>query len=384
MITPDELRRRSERLAEAYLDAWCAGTADSMFPLPVRAGLEPSGSLADVGAWVRELRASSKAEVGRGYSLELKEVGSRKYGTNRFPTRIYFETAEDLLWFAGKITEFERTAAVLFAVTRAFPQLTEWVRRNRSFAAGLHDVVGGLIEVTQYLCRNPRPNVFARELPVPVHSKFVEDHERVLREWLDRVLPASSITADDDHFARRFGLKYIETMAWVRLLDRAHLHSLRVPSDVVGLTLSDIASLDLSPDARLLIVENKVNLMTLPTLPRTLAVGGLGNAAVEVARMPLAQSRELVYWGDIDAHGLEILDRVRKHVPRTQSVFMDVTTLDQYYELAGEGPATKLRDTPSLSDPERTAYERCVTQRVRLEQERIPHPEVLRVINSLA
>ena len=41
-----------------------------------------------------------------GYSIEWREVNSRKFGKNRFPVRILFETQDDLLRFTGKQREF--------------------------------------------------------------------------------------------------------------------------------------------------------------------------------------------------------------------------------------------------------------------------------------
>ena len=40
-------------------------------------------------------------------------------------------------------------------------------------------------------------------------TKFVERHRRILREWLDIVLPPETIRADEEHFERRFGLRPI-------------------------------------------------------------------------------------------------------------------------------------------------------------------------------
>lgn len=384
MITLIELKRRAMKLAASYIEAWYAGNGAAMFPLQVRANLAPVGNRNDVAHWVRQLMEASKATRGFGYSLEMKQVNSRTYGQNLFPVSIYFETPNDLLAFAGVTAELEKTVKVADVVTTAFPELHAWIGRNLPSLPSLVPVVDGLVAVTQYMRSNPRPGVFAREFPVAVHSKFVEENERILREWLDQILPASSISADEDHFARRFGLRYIDQMAWVRLLDVSLLAELGLPHEVVGLTLDGLANLRIPADVRMVIVENKVNLLTLPAIPRALALGGMGNAVLQLARLGIMSNRPVVYWGDMDSHGYEILDRFRRTVFQATSILMDVTSLTKYADLAVTGPDSELRETKSLSTKERVAYELCVTNRWRVEQERIPHRDVILHFASLA
>jgi hypothetical protein len=72
------------------------------------------------------------------------------------------------------------------------------------------DDVAGMLLVVDYLREHPRPGVFARELPLPLDTKFVERNQRILREWLDIVLPPHAIRADERHFERRYGLRYAD------------------------------------------------------------------------------------------------------------------------------------------------------------------------------
>ena len=54
--------------------------------------------------------------------------------------------------------------------------------------------------VAEYFRANPSPVLFARELPLPLPTKFIEWHRKVLREWLDIILPPSSILAHEEKF----------------------------------------------------------------------------------------------------------------------------------------------------------------------------------------
>src|SRR5690606_14201987 len=86
-------------------------------------------------------------------------------------------------------------------------------------------------------------------------------------------------------------------------------------------------------------VENKVNLLTLPQLPRHIGLGGLGHAisllryAKFLARMPVT------YWGDLDVEGFEILSSLRSFCPRANSLWMDCSAIDHWHDLkvAGSG-----------------------------------------------
>lgn len=40
----------------------------------------------------------------------------------------------------------------------------------------------------------------------------------------------------------------------------------------------------------------------------------------------------VLYWGDIGAHGFEILFRIRKHFNHTESVLIDKATFVKFFE----------------------------------------------------
>lgn len=83
----------------------------------------------------------------------------------------------------------------------------------------------------------------ARELPIPVDTKFIERHQGLLRRWFDIVLPPHAIRADEDHFERRYGLRYVEPHLLVRLLDSELKRELAFPCSEFSLPLSTLADL---------------------------------------------------------------------------------------------------------------------------------------------
>lgn len=383
MVDPDEIRRKAENLYRGCLRAWLEGD-ETFFPrvVPARKTLDAS-DIAGAVESIRRLREGSKEALGFGYTVEWQEVRSRTFGRNTIPARILFETRDDFLRFVGKSKEF---AAFTDAVTRLraeFPDLGPWVRSNVQRLIESAPDLDGLLGVVRFLREHPRPKLFPRELPVPVDTKFVERHKSVLGEWLDLVLPPHTIRADEEHFERRYGLRYAQPHLHVRLLDPELQRDLGFPCPEFSLPLETLAGLPPLPHA-VFIVENRVNLLTLPPLPRTLGLGALGKGVTLLRYLPWLGSVPVAYWGDLDVQGFEILSSLRAIFPQARSVLMDAATLERWEHLCTSGNAPGLAGLPHLTVAERAAYDRCRDQNLRLEQERLPKDAVLGAISCLS
>lgn len=377
MIQPEDIARKAEAIYREYLGAWLDG-ARAFFPRVVPARRDPGDDVAVAIDRVRRLREGSKEVLGYGYTVEWKEVRSRRHGRNLFPQRILFATEQDLLRLVKKERDFGRFAAAVTRLRAELPELDPWLRSNVRALTEAADDLEGLLEVVRWLRGNPRPRIFAREMPLGVDTKFVERNERILRPWLDRVLPASAIRADEEHFERRFGLRYREPDVFVRVLDPALQSELGFPCPALSLPLHTLGDLRVT-GANTIVVENRVNLLTLPLLARTIAIGGLGNGASLLRHVTWLETAPLRYWGDLDVEGLAILSRVRALYPASESIFMDRATLERYRSLVVRGNDCDAASAtpPGLTAGESDAFTACRTENLRLEQERIPHRDVL-------
>ncbi len=210
-----------------------------------------------------------------------------------------------------------------------------------------------------------------RELPVPVDTKFVERQERVLRDWFDLVLPPGTIRSDETHFCRRFGLLYPEIHVFVRFLDTKLQREVNCPWPEMSLPLSVLASFPVG-DAEAMIVENKVNLLTLRPRPRAIALGALGRAVSELRAVPWLATIPITYWGDLDVEGFQILSALRAAFPHTRSLLMDVAAINRYRYIAGTGTGITFAAPAHLTADELLAFEICLKENLRIEQERIP------------
>jgi hypothetical protein len=370
VIHPDGLRTKADNLYREFLRAWLA--EEPFFPRTIPAnrqldGNDHAGAIAAIAA----LRDGSKEVRGFGYSIEWREKRSRAFGRNPFPERIFFETPDDFLRFIGKQSEFAAFSAAVGRLRSEFPELNGWISSHRQLLVDVEPDLDGLLYVLRYFCANPRPGCFARELPVPVDTKFVERRERVLRDWFDLVLPPNSIRSDETHFCRRFGLRYPELHAFIRFLDSDLQHEVNCPWPEVSLPLSVLAGFPVR-DAEAIIVENKVNLLTLRPRRRSIGLGALGRAVSEMRAVPWLAKTPITYWGDLDVEGFQILSALRAAFPHTCSLLMDVSAINRYRSIAGAGSGNRFSVPPHLTADEALAFDICLQENLRIEQERIP------------
>ena len=381
MIQPDDIRRKAANLYSTYIEAWLRG--EPFFPRTIHGSKQPDHELGRAIVSVQQLRAGSKQALGYGYVVEWTEINSQKYGRNFFPERIVFETQADFLRYLGKEQEFAAFAEAVSRIRSLYPELESWVRSNRALLIEVCHELEGLLYVVDYLRTHPRPGVFVREIPGPLDTKFIERNRRILREWLDRILPPHTIHAGEEHFERRFGLRYPEPHIMLRFLDPEVQRACSCPWPELSLPLHSMAQMVIDAK-RVIVVENKVSLLTLPPLASTVAVGGLGNSVTDLRYLPWLASCAVWYWGDIDGEGLAILWRLRNMFPQTRSVLMDGETLTQWRDqLAVPGNGRPANALPGLTDAEQSAFKVCVEENLRLEQERIPQAFVNKALQDL-
>lgn len=379
MIRPKDIRRKAENLYGKFVRAWLVGD-NSFFPRVIPSRLNPDPESASAIDAVRALRDASKEALGFGYSVEWREINSRRFGRNHFPARIVIETPDDLLRLTNRAREFRKFQEAVNTIRARHTVLEEWIRSNVTVLTSLARDVTGLLEVVDVLKRSPRPNCFVRELPVSVDTKFVERHQRVLRQWLDLVLPPHAIRADEDHFERRYGLRYAEPHLPVRFLDSNVQKQLGFPCDVMSVPLHTLGSWQLR-DVAVLVVENKVNLLTVPGGRNSIVLGGLGFGVSLLRYVPWLSAGRVTYWGDLDVEGLTILSELRTVLPQTQSIFMDDAAVAEWRHLAVTGNGRAISVPPHLRQGENAAFLLCVDQNLRIEQERIPQAAVVSALS---
>ncbi|MEJ3405474.1 Wadjet anti-phage system protein JetD domain-containing protein [Rathayibacter sp. YIM 133350] len=174
-------------------------------------------------------------------------------------------------------------------------------------------------------------------------------------------------------------VRAVETVTFVRLLD----DDLRVQAGGLGLFWappSELEKLQVTP-RQVIICENLSNGYSFTDRSGTAVLAGKGNDVARFAEFPWVRDAEVLYWGDIDTYGFRILNLFRGHMRNARSVLMDETTL-----LANPGMWVReenqtIGELTELTAEEQKVYRSLIDgthgDKVRLEQERIPWPQVV-------
>lgn len=371
MITPGEIVKRAERKYRDVLRMWLAGEDYVSIEFPV-GNLSPD--LAQRREQIDLLREASKEECGTGYTLDWETIKTHSVGKQTVPRRVTIPTLEDYLSLIRKKTEFQHFTADVLKIRQSFPALMDWLYAYPQQVIDHHGSWEDLLAVCTYFTQNPRPNLYIRELPIPVHTKFIEENQRILRDLLDLLLPSEAIHAEAQDFNRRFGLKDKPALVRLRLLEEQLDWSHGIKVDDVSLPIEQAAHLlsrHLKP-RHVVIVENLINFLTLPKLPNSIGLFGGGFAVHLLREVHWLNQCDIVYWGDIDAHGFQILSDLRGIFPHTRSVMMDRATFDAYAQYATSGKHHRSQHFDYLTAAEAFFAQEVAGNDWRLEQERLP------------
>jgi len=371
MISPNEIKTKAERKYVLFLQSVAQAISFSRIVIPGDKTYNKT-TIFDFQKEILALVNQSKEKKGFGYTLDYQTIKTKTIGTQQLPTSIYFDTEKDFLKFLGKEKEVENFINDWQIIHTNFPELKDWIIKNPTKIIQHQSKWESILKVCNYFKNCPKPNLYIRELPANVHTKFIESNQSIITELLDIIIQ-KNINLNEKEFEKRFNLKFREPLVRFKILDKLISETYFSGLDDISIPISQFESLKL-PLKQVLIVENKTTLYTTLTLPKmdnTIAIFGQGNAVTNIQNAKWLDDLTVLYWGDIDAHGFEILSRIRKHFKHTKSVLMDKTTFDKYFENDSGKPTTGT-STLNLTDNERDLYNLLKTNNWRLEQEKIP------------
>lgn len=382
MITPADIARKAERKYTQVLQAYLQH--EDIFPLTF-----PVGAISKQLDMRRQqldtLRGQSKAVIGKGYDVTWKSVNKRSLGQQTIPAQIAIKTLDDYLAVISKKTEFTDFVNDIARIRACFPQLEGWLQARPQDVIAYHGKWDDLLTICDYFIKNPRPGVYIRELPIPVHTKFIERNTRILRDLLDVLLPLNEFDPQETGFIRRYGLADKPSLVRVRLLAEQLNSQLGLRLDDLSLPLDQLDHLlaDHIKPRYVIIVENLINFLTVPPHPNSIALFGGGFAVHLLREVSYLANSQLIYWGDIDAHGFQILSDLRGLFPHVRSVMMDDQTMidNSNYVLAGN--QAQIGHYVFLNELEQQVAEHVINNDLRLEQEHIPHEYAVKKLKQM-
>jgi len=388
MIQPDRIKEKALRWYFEFLSKSVEG--QPFFPKDIRFGkVKPSDTLKEFSTIRKEienLHQNSKENIGYGYQIEFVKIKNQKIGEQSFPDRIFFEDQSDYLKFIRKGQEFERFIKTSTRIITKFPELKQWIIKNPQKIIDNFGKWDDLIKVCNYFVKNPKPHIYLRELPLDISTKFVETNQTILRALLD-ILIECNVNADEIAFEKRFNLKCNEKLIRVRILDKKLSHDLFSGVDDISIPHTQFNALNI-PCKRVFVLENRTNFsnifnfLTLPNLKESIAIFGEGFQIGLLKNAIWLSDKQIVYWGDIDAHGFQILSQIRGYFPQTRSCMMDFETFNAFKDLSITGVDTKVSELNHLNPEEHQLFTYLLNQeeKNRLEQEKIPHSYAMKKI----
>lgn len=237
-----------------------------------------------------------------------------------------------------------------------------------------------LVRVATWFTNSDATGKTPRQVPiVGVHAKWLNTHQPVIKNLICR----DSLGLLPRH-PPRIHFTY---------LDPDHLAAGRRRFD--SATAAD-AMTPAYPPRLVLISENKDTAVHFPELTGGIAVEGDGFGADTAAAFPwLVGAPVLLYWGDMDPSGLEIVNGYRRSGVPVCTILMDVATYDSFERFGTDTDKNgrplgipDRKDLPLLTDTERELYDRLTaadwTGHRRVEQERIPLPIALAAVAALS
>ena len=378
MITPKELLEKSEKLFNKVITAIL--NEQNIFPLSLPANKKLSGTnFNELKAAIVPLYQHSKEVKGKGYSVEWRDKiieGTKQ----KLPAKIYFETSEDFFYFTKKEKDYTNIQQSLRLLIDEFPELADWAKNNASFLLSQSESILELIKVCKYFKDNRPPhNLYLRELPIEVDSKFIENNLAALKRLLDIILPPGWFDPNAADFLDRYYIKRPNVYTQIRILDEG-LKPV-IGFDELALTIDDSASLSWKPQ-RVFIIENKACFLSFPKVKNAIAIFGEGFKSRVSKQIPWLENTDLYCWFDLDAAGFEMLNIIRQYYPDAKSFLMDEKTYNQFNQFSVSSTYRKL-SLEKLDADESKLYNFLQNNSKRLEQERITNSYISLQLNSI-
>lgn len=378
MITAFEIKQKATRKYIDFLRRIVIGM--EFQPLVIVCNKKANPSMAEFDKELSNIRSLSKEVKGFGYTIEWKKVNTKNLGAQDLPNTILFESEDDFVRFLQKTREVAQFKDDVKLIAEKYSILLQWIEKYPQKVIDNAGLWPDLLKVLDYFSENPNPHLYIRELPIEVHTKFIESNTSVIRDMLDIVI-ADKVLPDEKEFEKRFGLRYDEPILRMRLLDSSKKMSLFSGVDDISLPISQFCKLSL-PFTKVFVVENKVNFLTFPSTEESIVIWGHGYGIATLKNSNWLKHADIYYWGDMDAQGFEILSQFRGYYPQTKSIMMDQSTFDKFFE-NDMGTPSNVTTELNLTIQEKSLYYYVKENNYRLEQEKIPQKYVIEQLKNL-
>ncbi len=371
----DQIRSKAERKLLTVYRAAISG--EGVFPWVVP--LNRSELKDDLVLWRNEvdaLREIDKSYTGVAGPVVLNKIlNTRKFGTQKFPDKVIFESQNDFLEYLGKKREFSKLMKLVELSRARIPTIEDWLRRpsspNRMFEN--QNTWEGILEVCEYFLTRENFSMHPRLFPLSVHTKFIEENKGILGEIFDIILPCERKNVTSVVFEERYIIRTDIQRIALRIPDESLRVSLGIPFSELEVPTKELSALieKYEQPIQFLIIENKTSYLTFPKIEKTIIIFGSGFLVSALEHHKFLNKGRLLYWGDIDAHGLEILSLVREQFPHTETFLMSEEIITKFWNGSKGKPSVRINDPVALSTAELKLYRLIRNGEKRFEQEKL-------------
>ena len=224
MISPDEIKKQALRWWIPILQSRVS--SEPFFPKAIaRIGKTNSGDLTENFEQrkkeIEQLYRNSKNNTGIGYQVVTKEQRMRRMGSHELPDSIVVETLEDYLHLTGLGKDWALFNVNYGRLIESLPVLKDWIYNHVDWLTEKRIDWEHILKVCHYFLGNPRPDLYIRQLPIQVHTKFIEENQPLIQSLLDYLIPGHIRDASTNRFAERYYLRYDEPLVRLRILDNS-------------------------------------------------------------------------------------------------------------------------------------------------------------------
>ena len=373
MITPIEIKKKAANKYKAYLQSIVEG--ESFKPIVIAGDKKPNENTVKFEEELRDLISCSKEKKGYGYTIEYQTVKTKRHGIQDVPTSISFQTEYDYLKYINEEKGTAKFKKDINSILSLYPELKDWICKHPIKV--IENDWDSLLKVCKYFKVVPQPHLYVRELPIQVHTKFIENNTGIIRELLDIIIE-DYVNSEEKKFEPHFNLKYDEPIVRFRILDESISQQLFAGIDDISIPISEFHQLSL-PIQTVYVVENKINMLSFPIIKDSIVIWGHGFGVDIMKSVEWFNTKQIYYWGDLDAQGFQILSGFRTYFKQVQSFLMDRNTFNRFYE-GDKGTLINVDIELCLTEEEKEMYDYLKTNNLRLEQEKIPYDYVVRNI----
>lgn len=350
---------------------WAADLAGHAASWPARFTLSlPKGSSLEQSFAQTLETADGWNQWASSRPVSLVHVTRRVHGTDqRLPSHAVVETIDDAAALAGapwpdRLVRGRHRARVLAEKYGHLERPDKMLSAVDAYTDVDFDL---LCRAGDWFATHDATGLTPRQVPIDgLHAKWLNTRHRLVAT----LAGIESLNLAPRHPAR----------IHFTYLDPIHLESGGRKHD--SATVGDVTTLVYTPKI-VLISENKDTAVCFPPMPGAIAVEGVGRGGSTLATFAwIRNAPSLLYWGDMDADGLEILDEFRAVGLPVTSMFMDENAYERWRRFGTDvDPAGRpltpreARSVPHLSDDEARLYRRLCSPSPggprRIEQERI-------------